>query len=142
MTASSRFGGKFTRFGGSLVERRKVEKLGVQFFFQCEGFGDEDFFFDMGVNAKVLFEGLELGQEDPVKGFVGLGWLVEANGLADVFQLIFGVVVFAHETVDGIIAAGDDEGGKMSRCFAGIAGVSRYRAGAGFLLSGYVRRDR
>ena len=59
--------------------------MGVEILFDCEGFGDEDFFFDVGVDAEVLFEGLQLGKQDAVEGFVGLGRVVEADGLADVF---------------------------------------------------------
>ena len=59
--------------------------MGVQVFFQGFCFGDEDFFFDVGVDAEVLFEGLELREEDAVEGFVGGRRFVEADGLADVF---------------------------------------------------------
>ena len=59
--------------------------MGIQVFFEGFCFGDEDLFFDVGVDAEVLFEGLELGEEDAVEGFVGSGRFVKADGLADVF---------------------------------------------------------
>lgn len=39
----------------------EVEQLGVEFLFYREGFRNQDFFFNMGMNAEVLFKCLELG---------------------------------------------------------------------------------
>jgi len=64
----------------------------------------------VGVDEEILLEGLELGKQDAVEGFVGLGRVVEADGLANVFEFIFGVVVIVEKPVDGVITAGDDKG--------------------------------
>ena len=88
--------------------------MGVELFFHRTGFGDEDFFFDVGMDAEILFEGLKLGQEDTIEGRVCLGWVVQVDGLADVFQFVFRIVVIAEELADGIIAAGDQEAGELS----------------------------
>ena len=85
----------------------------MQFLFEGFGFGDEDFFFDVGMDAEILFEGLQLGQQDAIEGRIGLGRVVEADGLADVFQFVFGIVMVPEEAVDGVVPAGDDEGGEM-----------------------------
>jgi hypothetical protein len=74
----------------------------------------------MGVDGEILFEGLQLGQQDAVQGFVGLGRVVEADGLADVFQFVFGIMVIVEELVDGIIAAGDQEAGELSGRLLGL----------------------
>ena len=74
----------------------------------------------MGVDAEVLFEGLELGEEDAVEGFVGGRGFIEADGLSDVFEFIFGVVVFAEEAVDGVFAAGEQKAGEA---VGGLGGV-------------------
>ena len=57
----------------------------MQVFLEGLCFGDQDFFFDVSVDAEVLFEGLELGEEDAEQRFVGGRRFVEADGLADVF---------------------------------------------------------
>ena len=94
--------------------------MGVEFFFEGFGFWDENFFFDVCVDAEVLFEGLELGEEDAVEGFVG-GWgFVEADGLTDIFEFVFGVVVFAEEAVDRVFAAGEQKAGEA---VGGLGGV-------------------
>lgn len=96
----------------NLVRWREGEESCFEFFFECFGFRDEDGFFDMGVDAEVLFEGLELGEEDAVERLIGVGWFVEPDRLADIFQLVLGVVVFAEEAVDGVLDACEHEAGK------------------------------
>ena len=94
--------------------------MGGQVFFEGFGFWDEDLFFDVGVDAEVLFKGLELGEEDAVEGFVG-GWgFVEADGLTDIFEFVFGVVMFTEEAVDGVFAAGEQKAGEA---VGGLGGV-------------------
>ena len=67
-----------------LIERGERLELGVQLFFHFLGFGDEYLFFDVGVDAEVVFEDLQLGEEDAIEGFVCRRRLVEANGLTNV----------------------------------------------------------
>ena len=46
-------------FGGkNLVRRCEGEEIGVEGFLHGLGFGDQDLFFDVGVYAQILFEGL------------------------------------------------------------------------------------
>jgi len=104
----------------SLVRWGEGEELGVEVFFEGFCFGDEHFLFDVGVDGEILFEGLELREEDAVEGFVGGRRFVEADGLADVFELVFGIVVFGEEAVDGVFAAGEHEAGEAVGGFGGV----------------------
>ena len=74
----------------------------------------------MGVDAEVLFEGLDLREEDAVEGFVGGRRFIEADRLADVFELVFRVVVPAQKAVDGVFVTCEDEAGEA---VSGLGGV-------------------
>ena len=95
--------------------------MGVELFFQLARLWNEYFLLDMGVDAKVLFEDLQLQEQDAVEGFVVFWRFVQADGLADVFQLVFCIVVIAQEAIDRIVATGYQEAGKVSGTLAGFA---------------------